>query len=502
MSLWKRLLFFVPVIAGVLFVVTMVKNKQEPNRPETKERSRVVSAFRVEPTSVVPRVVGYGYVEPIETWAAIPEVSGKVIERHPELKKGAFFSKGDLLLQLDPQSYGLAETRGVASVMSVDAQLKELEQQRKNTERLIEIEKEALQLTQKELERKRELTKKGFLSQSELDLEEKNLLSQETSLKNLYNTLDLIPSQKRALLAQKDSDESSLTEMQLDVERTIIRAPFDCRISAVHIELGEFAQVGTTLIEAINIAEVEIPVQLAPNEFVNLLAAPFDVAEIVSGAITMDTVRKMINIDAEVRLPMFHREAAWPAIFRRTGESVDVATGALTVYVAVEKPYEKIEPGVRPPLVPTYLATYAGGHHTMTKRTPVHEAQTAAGGIFRRIGVWERVRYFSEDLDCKEEINNVRTNVGLLDASTLGKFRIHGPDALKALQRVYVSDMARAAEGRIKYAAMCNDDGCVIDDGVVVKLAENDYYFTTSTGRAGQDGIFTLKETGIGETAV
>jgi sarcosine oxidase, subunit alpha len=46
--------------------------------------------------------------------------------------------------------------------------------------------------------------------------------------------------------------------------------------------------------------------------------------------------------------------------------------------------------------------------------------------------------------------------------------------------------MRKLKEGRIKYSAMCNDDGCVIDDGVVVKLAENDYYFTTSTGRAGQ----------------
>ena len=162
------------------------------------------------------------------------------------------------------------------------------------------------------------------------------------------------------------------------------------------------------------------------------------------------------------------------------GHNLPLLTARLTAAGAPPKPTT-----VRPPLVPTYLATYAGGHHTMTKRTPVHEAQTAAGGIFRRIGVWERVRYFSEDLDCKEEIRNVRTNVGLLDASTLGKFRIHGPDALKALQRVYVSDMARAAEGHIKYSAMCNDDGCVIDDGVVVKTGENDYYFTTSTGRAG-----------------
>lgn len=141
---------------------------------------------------------------------------------------------------------------------------------------------------------------------------------------------------------------------------------------------------------------------------------------------------------------------------------------------------------VRPPLVPTLLATYAGYNHHMFKRTPLHESQKADGGVFRNIGVWQRARYFSTDFSCKDEILNVRNNVGMLDGSTLGKFRIHGPDALKALQRVYVSDMGKVAAGRIKYSAMCNDDGCVMDDGVVVKLGENDYYFTTSSGRAGQ----------------
>jgi len=141
---------------------------------------------------------------------------------------------------------------------------------------------------------------------------------------------------------------------------------------------------------------------------------------------------------------------------------------------------------VRPPLVPTFIATYAGANHDMCKHTPLHELQKKAGGVFRRMGVWSRARYFSEDFSCCEEILNVRNNVGLLDASTLGKFRIHGPDALKALQRVYVSNMAKMTEGRVKYTAMCNDDGCVIDDGVVVKLAENDYYFTASTARAGE----------------
>jgi sarcosine oxidase subunit alpha len=141
---------------------------------------------------------------------------------------------------------------------------------------------------------------------------------------------------------------------------------------------------------------------------------------------------------------------------------------------------------MRPPMVPTFIASYAGCNHHIFKRTPMHHDQIADGGIFRNIGVWQRARYFSDDFDCREEILNVRNNVGMLDGSTLGKFRIHGPDALKALQRVYVSDMRKVKEGRIKYSAMCNDDGCVMDDGVVVKLGENDYYFTTSTGRAGQ----------------
>ncbi len=147
---------------------------------------------------------------------------------------------------------------------------------------------------------------------------------------------------------------------------------------------------------------------------------------------------------------------------------------------------KEIKPtNVRSPIVPPFLATFAGTNHNMRKLTPVDDLQRKDGGIFRRIGAWERARYFSNDFSCRREIDNVRTNVGMLDGSTLGKFRIHGPDTLKALQRIYVSDMSKIKPGRVKYSAMCNDDGCVIDDGVIVKLGENDYYFTTSTGRAG-----------------
>jgi len=140
---------------------------------------------------------------------------------------------------------------------------------------------------------------------------------------------------------------------------------------------------------------------------------------------------------------------------------------------------------VRPPLTPTLLGTYAGRNPDPYKLTPLHEIQKNSGAVFHRAGVWKRARYFSEDLTASSEIQNVRNNVGLIDVSTLGKFRVFGPDSLKALQRVYVGDMSSIPEGKVKYSAMCNDDGCLIDDGVVTRREVNDYYLTTSTGRSG-----------------
>ncbi len=140
---------------------------------------------------------------------------------------------------------------------------------------------------------------------------------------------------------------------------------------------------------------------------------------------------------------------------------------------------------IRPPLAPAYLATYAGKGSIPDKQTPLHETmEKTAGTVFRKAGAWKRVRYFSNDFTCRKEIENVRNNVGIIDVSSLGKFRIFGPEALMALQRVYVGDMSKISEGRVKYSAMCNEDGCLIDDGVVIKRGNNDYYFTSSSNRA------------------
>ena len=170
-----------------------------------------------------------------------------------------------------------------------------------------------------------------------------------------------------------------------------------------------------------------------------------------------------------------------PGQYRVAGQNLAMIMAGLA-----GEPVEAAVPTtVRPPLVAPSLATLAGPNHDLHKRTPLHGELAGRGAVFRRAGPWLRARYFSEDTSCREEILGVRRNAGILDSSPLGKFRIYGPDALNALQRVYISDMSTARPGFCKYSAMCNDMGQLMDDGVVVKIHDGDYYFTTSSGRAG-----------------
>ena len=81
---------------------------------------------------------------------------------------------------------------------------------------------------------------------------------------------------------------------------------------------------------------------------------------------------------------------------------------------------------------------------------------------------------------------------GIQDASTLGKIEVVGPDAVEFLKRLYVNAFAKLAVGRCRYALMLSEDGYVIDDGVVMRLAEDRFHVTTTTGGAGR--VFAMME--------
>jgi len=350
MKMLKKSLIIIPIVCGMVLFVWMKNTKQPPIRFESKERVQTVRVISLEKTPVVPRAIGYGYVEADRTWEAISEVSGKIVYMNENLKKGYFIKKGELLLKIDTTPYGLAETRGVAELMNIDARLKELVQSRKNTQRLLSIEKKSLVSAAQELERKRELFDKGYISASDLEKEERIFLTHQTTVNTLQNTLALIPSQKKALLAQKKSGESTVSERRLDVAKTEIYAPFNCRLSVVNIELHQYATAGSVLVKAESIDRAEILIQLTPQKLLNLM--PREAGSMALELPDMEMIRRAIGITAKVRLPMDKvNQIEWDGQFSRTSESIDLKTGAITVYIIVDNPYGNILLGKRPPLI-------------------------------------------------------------------------------------------------------------------------------------------------------
>ncbi|HUL84198.1 MAG TPA: 2Fe-2S iron-sulfur cluster-binding protein [Actinomycetota bacterium] len=148
----------------------------------------------------------------------------------------------------------------------------------------------------------------------------------------------------------------------------------------------------------------------------------------------------------------------------------------------------------RPPFVPVSFAALAGldrGPELLdpVRRSPMHAAHVERGAVFEDVGQWKRPRYFphgDEDMQAAvaRECLAVRDGAGVLDASTLGKIEVVGPDAPAFLDRMYTNRMSNLAVGSIRYGLMLGLDGMVFDDGVAMRLAEDRYLVTTTTGGA------------------
>ena len=147
----------------------------------------------------------------------------------------------------------------------------------------------------------------------------------------------------------------------------------------------------------------------------------------------------------------------------------------------------------RPPYTPVAFAALAGRDRGAlfdpVRTTALHDWHVEQGAVFEDVGQWKRPRHYprpGEDMDAAvlRECASARTGVGILDGSTLGKIDVQGRDAAELLDRVYTNLMSSLKVGSIRYGVMCGVDGMVIDDGTVLRVAEDRFLVYTTTGGA------------------
>ena len=155
----------------------------------------------------------------------------------------------------------------------------------------------------------------------------------------------------------------------------------------------------------------------------------------------------------------------------------------------------------RPPYTPISLGSIGGSARDElfqpVRKTPMHDWHENNGAYMEPVGQWRRPFCYPQAGETyakavEREINQTRSSLGILDASTLGKLLVTGPDAGKFLDMLYTNMMSTLKIGKCRYGLMCSENGFLIDDGVVARIDEQTWLCHTTTG--GADSIHAHME--------
>jgi len=350
-KLLKKPIVLLFVLAlGIGLTVLMVKNKPAVQHDNAEMKPRTVNIIRVQPLPFRHRVNAYGNVEPAVSLQGKAELNGKITYLHPELKQGNSIAGGTVVVRIDVDDFIVSLKQSEADLKSSESILQQLEEEQKTTRRSLQLAKDNLRVGEKELARIQDIWNKRLIARSTLDAEEQKVIQLRQSVSDLQGQLNTYASRLAAEQAKISRAEEQVKGQQTTLGRTEIVMPFDARIGDVPVAVGEFVTAGTVLFEALNLDGVEINAQVPINQMRGVVQ-PLQKRELNLSVDNLSKALDALQLQATVSLVGGQMDAQWQAEVLRFTESIDPQRRTLGIVVAVDKPYEKIIPGKRPPLL-------------------------------------------------------------------------------------------------------------------------------------------------------
>ncbi len=216
-----------------------------------------------------------------------------------------------------------------------------------------------------------------------------------------------------------------------------------------------------------------------------------------------DVTEKDINLAVREGLKSIEHVKRYTTTGMATDQGKTSNLNALQIAAkAVYKPVQQVGlTTFRPPYTPTTFGALVGGKdgHSfhVIRKTPMDGWAEDHGAVFEPVALWRRARYFPRDGEdmlaaVNRECLTTRCSLGIFDASTLGKVEVIGPDAAEFMNRMYTNPWLKLKPGSCRYGLMLGEDGYIMDDGVIGRLAENHFHVTTTTG--GAPRVFRMME--------
>jgi RND family efflux transporter MFP subunit len=335
------------------------KPKLEKQKPPTP--LPVVRSIQVKTGSKPVIIRGEGTVRPLREITLVPQVSGKAISASPALVNGGDFKKNDILLRIDPIDYQLAVTLAEAKV--------------KDSESRLELAKEEAAVAREEwrLLRSEDAAEGG---------EPPPLVAKEPQL--------------AAARARLEADQADLRKALLNLKRTVLRAPFDGRVSQESVDVGQYVTTGQSLATLYSTEAAEIVLPLEDKNLFWFHVPGFTPGDGPGAA-------------AEVRARIAGRDLTWQGEVVRVEGRLDERTRMVGVVVRVKKPYAR-----KPPLaIGLFVAVHIKGR-TLPDAALIPRTGLRQGGVVWLVDQGGRLRFRKVQV-AHTEGENVMIESGLQD---------------------------------------------------------------------------------------
>jgi RND family efflux transporter MFP subunit len=279
------------IFAGLAGFYVLKSGRQSLERQQVQPSLPIVRTVPVVFGDLDMVISGEGTVFPLAEVQIVPQVSGKVIRISEKLVNGGAFKKGDLLLKIEPDDYEIVVTQARAGL------------------------------------REAESTYQNISQESRAAIREWKSLNPDIPAPALVAK----EPQVKAALAQVKAQEANLEKALLNLERTNIYAPFDCRVSAEQVDAGQYVSPGQALatVYSTEAAEIVVPMESRSLRWID-----------VPGFTTDQKQGSDVNVEVDTGGSI---QTSQGRVVRAHGK-INENTRMINLVVRVDDPFGKIPP--------------------------------------------------------------------------------------------------------------------------------------------------------------
>jgi len=259
----KALALVIVLAASAIFVLLILTKKTQDVQATPSPALQVV-VQKAQFKKYAPEIILYGRIESPYTSHLRAGITAYV--KQLKVHEGSRFKKGEVLLELDERDVAFVSEQRAAQVDNIKHLILEEKQQNKSDKAVLKEQTDLVALAEKNLSREKALLERKLVSAQRVDALMEFVRRAKVTLIDREHRVTSHGLRIKQLSARLKEAKAALKIAQLDVERTKIKAPFDGRVSKLHVSPGERVQQDSSLVDVYAAKKLEVRAQIPQDK--------------------------------------------------------------------------------------------------------------------------------------------------------------------------------------------------------------------------------------------